>query len=203
MANLLVGIPYLRVWEGKHSKAKTDSAHKNPSPYVKDGVKGWHTNKGVTWVAFQQAAQKFGFAVNEYNFMVMPDAIWLPIFTDMYAKPMQADKCVSDAVALVLADWAWASGVFGAGAGLAKRMKAKHNIVIRTGKTIDMKKAVDFYNKMDEKTAFLELMDFRRDFFRSLNDPDNIKGWLNRMDGLQTLGLELIAKKKAQPQITA
>lgn len=193
MANLLLGIPYLKLWEGGLSNKTSDTASKSPSPYQHKGVYGWHTNKGVTWETFKSASKIFGFAVNPLNFLSMPDAIWVLIFTKMYAEPMQAHNCKSDAIGVALADFLWASG--GAKQQISKWLKSKYKVTIYNGKNFDMKIAVNFINTLDEKTAFLEIINVRRAYFKSLNQPKNIAGWLNRMNALEKFGLNLIKKK--------
>ena len=78
--------PLTLKWEGGLSRATTDTASKNPSPYIHNGVSGWHTNKGITYQTFKAAANKYGFVNNAENFINMPDAIW-----DKIAKGLQYD----------------------------------------------------------------------------------------------------------------
>lgn len=52
MADIQAIIPFTYKWEGGLSRATTDKASASPSPYVHQGVKGWHTNKGITYPVF-------------------------------------------------------------------------------------------------------------------------------------------------------
>ena len=79
MANLSLAIPYIQKWEGGLSRATTDTASKNPSPYEHNGKTGWHTNKGITWGTFTDLALKLGIAISPFNFLQMPDFIWRKI----------------------------------------------------------------------------------------------------------------------------
>ena len=46
-------------WEGGLSRATTDSASKNSSPYVHEGVTGWHTNRGITYTKLHKYESAF------------------------------------------------------------------------------------------------------------------------------------------------
>lgn len=194
MANLKLGIPYVQKWEGGLSDAKTDKASKNPSPYVYNGKSGWHTNKGVTWTAFKSLATVLGYAVNATNFLTMPAEIWEKIFIKSYADSMKAQFSKSDAIGIALSDFAWASG--GARKEIYRWLLSQYKVNIFKNGSYDMKQAVDFINTLPEEQTFLKIVNIRRDYFRSLNQPANIKGWLNRMNDLEKFGLELIKKKK-------
>lgn len=199
MANLAIGIPYLKRWEGGLSRATSDKASSDPSPYVHEGVTGWHTNKGVTWSTFKSGAKVIGYAINKINFLQMPDLIWIKIFEQLYADPMSAKNCISDAVGVALVDFLWGSG--GAKKVVSNWLKSKYGVIIYNGKNYDMKKAVAFINTKDEKTMFLEIVNIRRAYYKSLNDPGNIKGWLARVGALEKFGLDLIKKKvKTKPR---
>jgi hypothetical protein len=67
MANYLLFVPVLKKYEGGLSKAKTDTASKNPVP---DGS-GYHTNKGITWSTFKAMAQTIDYTATPTLFYQM------------------------------------------------------------------------------------------------------------------------------------
>lgn len=190
MANLRVAIPYIKKAEGGLSRAKTDSASKNPAPYVYKGLTGWHTNKGVTWTTFVSLAPKLGYAVTAYNFFTMPDSIWLQIYEIGYFRPIMAHALHSDVIAAAIADYAWGFGVSGARNRLLRWLESEYKVKIPT-----MAKAVAFINTQNETQFFKKLVAHRKSAFLKLNQPANNQGWLSRMDDLLAFGEELIKKK--------
>ena len=193
MANLLLVIPFIKKVEGGLSRATTDTASKNPAPFSYNGKNGYHTNKGVTWTTFFTAAKTLGYVASSLNFFTMPDAIWLKIYEKLYWKPMQADKLKSEAVAAFFADFAWISGVGGATSNLKKFLLAEYNYKART-----MLEVVDFINTKNEVDLIKKLVAYRKNHFKKLNQPANLKGWLNRLAQLEAFALTL--KKKIKPK---
>lgn len=165
--------------EGGLSNATTDYASRNPSPYIHNGVSGWHTNKGVTYTTFVEASKKFGFENNENNFINMPDSIWDKIAKGMFWDSLNLDKLKSDGVAFQLFSWKW-----GAGSGWYSRMKNYLN-----SKGIDWDKSSatlyiavnQLIDKQGEKKTIDDLQAEQIAFYESLNQPANIKGWINRV----------------------
>lgn len=193
MGNLLVAIPYIKKAEGGLSRAKTDTASKNPAPYTYKGVTGWHTNKGITWTTFVSLAPKLGYAVTASNFFNMPDSIWLKIYEIGYFRPILAHNIHSDVIATAIADYAWGFGVSGARNRLLRWLQSEYSKTITT-----MAKAVTFINTQNETHFFKKLVAHRKSAFLKLNQPANNEGWLSRMDDLLAFGFELI-KKKGNP----
>lgn len=190
MADYRNAIPYIQKAEGGLSRAITDTASKNPSPYVHNGQSGWHTNRGITWETFKSLAPKAGYAVTEDNFIRMPDNIWLSIYKIGYWDPMKGDSYQSQAVANAVVDFAWASGTGGATRALSKYL-GKQGILATNAQSI-----ADGFNKLvkdkSEAAAFNSLIDERKRFFQSLNQPANEKGWLARMETLRQQGTSIL-----------
>lgn len=166
-------------WEGGLSRATTDSASKNPSPYVYQGKTGWHTNKGVTYSTFVEASKRFGFANNEQNFIYMPDAIWDKIAKGLFWDNLNLDKVSSDGVAFQLFSWTWASGY-----GWVRRVK---NYLQSKGINWDGKASTiylpinELIKKQGEKQTIDDLQQQQIEFYKSLNQPVYTKGWINRV----------------------
>lgn len=190
MANLSLAIPYIMKWEGGLSRATTDTASKTPSPYEHNGKTGWHTNKGITWSTFKDLALKLGYVINALNFLQMPDFVWRKIYENSYWLPMKCDLIESEAIATAVVDYAWAFGFTGAKTRLFAWIKKEFNVSVTS-----MTQVANFFNKQNETVAFSKLMAHRKQAFTNLNQPKNIKGWLNRMNDLEVFGLGLIKKK--------
>jgi lysozyme family protein len=199
MANYRLIIPFTKAWEGGLSRATTDKASANPAPWLLNGIGGYHTNRGITFSTFQTWAPKFGYAVTPENFFQMPDDLWLKIFKGVYWDGLLLDQVRSEAVAAALSQWEWGSGDYGAGESLRKYLATK-GITARTDQ-----QQVDAINKlsfMNEEKIFRELIDWRAAFFKGLNQPANLQGWLNRLIygskgkvSMLQFGLSLLKKK--------
>lgn len=197
MANLMVAVPYIKKAEGGLSRASTDTASKNPAPYVYKGLTGWHTSNGVTWTTFKSLGKTLGYEVNATNFFSMPDSIWLKIYEYGYFKPILAHHIQSDVIGMTIADYAWAFGVGGAKSRLLRWLTAEFKAKVTT-----MSQAVQFINSQNEATFFKKLLQHRKDAFLRLNQPKNNKGWLSRMDELEKFALELLKKKQVENPLT-
>lgn len=186
--------PFIQKWEGGLSRETADNASSNPAPWIYRGLSGWHTNKGVTYTTFKSLAPKLGYQVSAENFFNMPDDIWDKIFYSGYWQPWGLDEIKSQAIADFIANASWGSGLSGSFNTIKKYLATK-NIAV-TNKV----QAVAAINKLalfNETEIFNELIDFRNNFFRSLNDfPTYGKGWLNRSEALRKFGIETIQKKK-------
>lgn len=199
MAQIDIVIPFTKSWEGGLSRATSDTASSYSSPWVYKGLTGWHTNRGITYKTFANNASRLGYQATATNFFNMPDDIWLKIAKVLYWDGLLLDQMKSPAIAAALFNWTWGSGDSGAGKSLEKYLFTK-GIVAKTDQ-----QQVDAINKLsflNEEKIFLELIDWREKFFRSLNDAINLRGWLNRLIygspgkvSMKQLGLELIKKK--------
>jgi lysozyme family protein len=166
-------------WESGLSRATTDTASNNPSPCTYDGKTGWHTNKGVIWTTFNSLSSKLGYQANCDNFINMPDAIWDKIAKNQFWDDLKLDSLKSDGVAFQLFSWHW-----GAGTGWFPRIDRYLN-----SKGIDWNTKgstlSDAFNKLidkqGEKQTIDDLQQQQIEFYQSLNQPANLKGWINRV----------------------
>jgi len=187
MVNYKNIIPFIKIREGGLSSAQTDTARKNSSP-CGNGKNGfpYHTNKGVTWLTFSSNAKTLGYSASCSNFLSMPDEIWNKIYKLVYWDGMKCDDLKNQAIANTFVEWSWGSGVYGATNSLKKFFKEKYN---KNFSNID--EIVSFSNNLniEKKTPelFENLYDWRNNFFESLNQPANIKGWLNRLSAFYIL----------------
>jgi len=192
MKDFTFGKPYIFKAEGELSRAKTDTASKNPAPYIYKGKTGWHTNKGVTWSAFKNLAPILGYEANATNFFTMPDIVWNKIFNH-FGKSIGADKVKSDVIALALLDWAWASGDGMARLWINRLFKKHFGVNVKTNAQI-----VAFINAQEEHSFFQKFVDIRKEHFATLMKSPKYaanKGWLTRMDDLRKFGVDFLKKK--------
>jgi hypothetical protein len=165
--------------EGGLSRASTDTARFYPSPYEYKGLTGWHTNKGITYKAFEIAANKYGFQNNSENFINMPDYIWDKIAKGSYWDVLNLDQLKSNGVSFQLFSWIW-----GAGTGWFPRMKKylTSKGIDWNGKSSTLAVAVNqLIDKQGEKQTISDLDTQQQEYYTSLNQPANIKGWINRI----------------------
>lgn len=175
-------IPFIKNAEGGMSDSKYDSAKKFPSPCIYKGRKGWHTNKGITWATFTENAKNLGYEANCENFINMPDSIWYKIFKKAYWDKFNLDNYKSQVIADFVVSLSWGSGCGGAISVLKKFFKEKYGLELKNSE--DLRKFINEIvekEKSDEK-LFNELVERKKEFLISLNQPANIKGWLSRLN---------------------
>jgi lysozyme family protein len=166
-------------WEGGLSRASTDTARLYPSPYVHNGLTGWHTNKGITYQTFEAASKKLGFKNNSENFINMPDVIWDSIAKGLYWDELKLDSLKSNGVAFQLFSWNW-----GAGTGWFPRMKrylTSKGIEWNEKKSTLAEAINKLIDKQGEKQTISDLDKQQQEFYASLNQPANFRGWINRI----------------------
>jgi lysozyme family protein len=194
-------IPFIREVEGGLSRAKSDTASRNPSSCVHNGVKGWHTNKGVTWETFSSNASKLGYNPSCSNFLKMPDRIWEKIYKKSYWDTFDLDNSKSQVVANAIVSWTWGSGNGGAYNSLRKFLNTRYGYNYPSGysysRAKELTKALnELAEKHGEKKIFEQLNDWRKAYFISINQPTNLKGWLNRLEKFKAYNEDKIEKVK-------
>lgn len=193
MANVSNIRPLIVKWEGGLSRHKSDTASALPAPWTYNGYNDWHTNKGVTYATFLGLAPKIGYSITPDNFFTMPDTIWDAIFKVGYWNPWNLDELKSQAIADIIVCFAWGSGVTGSFNSIKKYLATKGINVSNTSQAVDALNKISFLN---EKKIFEELISWREQFFKSLNQPIFLRGWLNRLNDIKQFGLNTIKKKR-------
>lgn len=188
-------VPFFLKWEGGLSRSTKDTASANPAPWTYNGLTGWHTNKGVTYSTFKSMAPAVGYSVTADNFFTMPSNIWGGIMKIGYWDPFKLDEMNSQVIADTIVSWAWGSGVTGAATQL-KKFLAKKGITVTSTSDI-----VNAFNSLvtisNEEQIFTEMVAAREAYFRAINQPANLQGWLNRLAEFKSFGLETIKKKSS------
>jgi len=194
MANSSNIRPFIQKWEGGLSRNPADTAARNPAPWPYNGQTGFHTNKGVTFTTFTAQAPRLGYAITPDNFFAMPAFIWDGIFKTGYWDPWELDRMNSQIIADFIADFAYTTGVSGSFNSIKKYLATKGIAVNNRSQAVD---ALNRLSLGKEQQIFTELVAHREAFFKSLNNPTFITGWLNRLNNLKDFGLKTLLKKKS------
>jgi lysozyme family protein len=189
-------VSFIKAREGGLSSATTDTASRNSSNCGNgSNMKPYHTNKGVTWTTFTSLASKLGYSATCSNFMAMPDSIWLKIYRSSYWNPMMGDKIKNQAVANVFVEMAWGSGVGGATNALKKFFISNYNKSF-----VDVSEMVKYVNELDSEgkssDLFEKLNTYRKSFYKSLGQPANLTGWINRLNAFYIVNKPYAISKK-------
>jgi lysozyme family protein len=187
MANYKLLIPFIKDAEGGLSADSKDSSSKNPSPCLNNNGVAYHTNKGITWATFTGLSKKLGYATTCYNFLKMPDEIWAKIYKNGYWDAVKGDQIKNQAIANTFAEMTWGSG-FGCATcksgtlPFLKQFFKKH--YNKDFSNIDQ--IVDFVNEIESKgktSILFELLNnFRAEKYKNMNQPNFLRGWLNRLN---------------------
>jgi lysozyme family protein len=175
MADAKKIVPFILKWEAGTSKNPNDTAANFPVP---DGT-GVHTNKGITWGAWQ--AVNGGSLESIKRFYAMSENDWWPIFKFQYWDQIGGDNINSQRIADILANWAWASGTSVPVIAVQKVLGIKTD-------GIAGKKTVAAINASNEADTFNKLKAENIAFFQKLGKLDKfkmfLKGWNNRLSDL-------------------
>lgn len=198
MANIAkVNFDIIKKWEGGLSKDPKDPAAKNPVP---DGS-GFHTNMGITWDTFSALAPKLKYEATADNFIKMPPEIWLKIYKNGFWDGVKADNYNSQAIAELMADWAWASGPGFASQKLQEFINLYRKPGVEPIKVDGLigsgtiQALHELIHRKGERIVFEDLDRFRRDFLKTIKIDVFRKfglGWYNRMDDFRNYAVGII-----------
>jgi lysozyme family protein len=190
MADAYKVIPFIKSWEGGLSKAKTDTASKDPLP---DGS-GYHTNKGITWSTWKH---EFGSGSQSIkDFYAMPDNLWNRIYIKYYWSAIKGNEIKSQRIADLLANWTWASGSY-------TPIKKLQLILGKTADGIIGNETLNALNSANEESVYNKLKAANYSFFENLvKNPiyaPNKAGWFNRLNDFYSNYLKDAIKKNYKP----
>lgn len=201
MANYKLILPSVAKFEGGLSSDPKDSCSKLRSDIIdpKNGL-GYHTNKGVCYSTWVNASKKLGFDSSGKAFVNMTQSQWESIIKDLYWNPLNLDKVNSQAIAEILFQSNWGSGM--GGAMILVRFVQEKLGLPETGKmdtkTIDKLNLVT-KNESYEKTLFKSIWERRLQYLQSLKSFATYgKGWTNRMNDLLNRGLSYMGENKGK-----
>jgi lysozyme family protein len=206
MANYKLILPSVAKFEGGLSSDPKDSCSKLRSDVIdpKNGL-GYHTNKGVCYSTWVSASKKLGFDSSGKAFVNMTQSQWESIIKELYWNPLNLDKVNSQAIAEILFQSNWGSGMGGA-MTLVRFMQGKLNLA-QTGKmdTNTITKLNDYTKtKTSETSLFKAIWQRRLEYLQSLKSFSTYgKGWTNRMNDLLNRGLSYIDANKSKLGIGA
>jgi lysozyme family protein len=175
MADAKKIVPFILKWEAGTSKNPNDTAANFPVP---DGS-GVHTNKGITWGAWQAVNGGSDDSIN--RFYAMSENDWWPIFKIQYWDKVAGDNINSQRIADILANWAWGSGTSVPVIAVQKILGVKADGIAgrQTVAAINASTEADTFNKLKaENIAFFQKLG-KLDKFKMF-----IKGWNNRLNDL-------------------
>lgn len=133
------------------------------------------TMKGVTLATFRNC---FGKSKTCKDLRNITDAQWDSIFIQKYWNRWSGDAIKSQAIANLLVDWVWASGIYG--------IKYPQRVlgVVDDG-IVGPKTIAAINNYPNQKELFQKLWNRRKKHFESIGKGNNakfLKGWLNRLN---------------------
>lgn len=157
--------PFILKWEGGFANDPLD--------------KGGATNKGITIGTFRQF---YGKDATVEQLKRITDEQWLHVFKAGYWDRWQADRITNQAVANILVDWVWASGVNGIKIPQRVLGVADDGIVgEKTLAALNAQNPAEFFAKIHaERIKFVD--DIVR---RNPTQARFIKGWKNRINDIK------------------
>lgn len=165
-------------WEGGLSKNVNDSASVNPCPTPFKGIKGYHTNKGITYAVWVKVMGKD----KDERFFQMSNEDWLKFYL-RYFDSVKGSRINSDSIAFFVTQIAWGSGAGNAGKQLQKALNMLGNKLKVDGIIGNM--TIEAVNKANEIELFDALYIVRKSFFEAISKGKNaifLKGWMNRLN---------------------
>ena len=170
MAKIEILAPFILSWEGGYNKVKGD--------------KGGATNKGVTLATWR----RYGYdkdgndVINERDVMLITeyDAVY-EIMKPVYWDKWQADRIECQAIANLVVDWYWNSGVYG--------IKLPQKILgVAMDGQVGPRTLAAINGHPDKRQLFRDLWNERKAYFKRLAaNPTQRKflaGWLNRLNSI-------------------
>lgn len=148
--------------------------------FVNDPLdKGGATNKGITIGTFRQF---YGKDATVEQLKRITNEQWLHVFKAGYWDRWQADRITNQAVANILVDWVWASGVNGIKIPQRVLGVADDGIVgEKTIAALNAQNPAEFFSKIHtERIKFVD--DIVR---RNPTQARFIKGWKNRINDIK------------------
>lgn len=170
MAKIEILAPWILSWEGGYNKVKGD--------------RGGATNKGVTLETWR----KYGYdkngdrVINERDVMLITEKdaterILKPVYWDKW----RADEIQSQAIANLLVDWYWNSGVYGI-------RIPQYVLGVKVDGCVGPKTIAAINSHPDQRALFVRLWKERKEYFQRLGAKPTQKkflaGWLNRLNSM-------------------
>lgn len=190
MANYTLLIPHMLKWEGGYSSDPDDTAS---SFATKTKLNGHpiHTNKGITFQTWVSTSNELGHPKTEQAFLNMTSSQWGKIMKKFYWDKVYGDKIKSQAIAEILTEIVWGSGVGGLKQNvilLQKFLKdAGYKIEVDGSigpQTVDtINKYVTEKGKAGENRLYDLIWQSRANQLKNYKSAwKHLNGWMNRMN---------------------
>lgn len=166
MASYNIPIPFIKSFEGGYACVKGD--------------RGSHTNMGITIGTYRQV---FGQERTVEDLKTITDVEWMHIYKTLFWDKWRADEIRSQSIANLLVDWVWNSGArYG--------VRIPQSVLrVEIDGVVGPKTIAAINDYPDEKALFRKLWQARKDFYERIGKNGTqkkfLKGWLNRLDGIQ------------------
>jgi len=187
-----VNYDYIIKWEGGLSCNKLDSASKHPVPDTHEhpNPKGYHTMRGVTWMAWRSIFKNNPQSIAD--FYKMPKDKWLKIYK-WYWDLVGASQIDNQIIAELMADWAWGSGV-NACFQLQKFLNLRYGYELKVDGKVGkrtIKALNDAIMKEGSVDCYKALFKFRCDWIKTIPSfRDFGRGWMNRLNDFDRWALK-------------
>lgn len=167
---------FLQKWEGGTSSRQTD--------YAKKCHSGIHTVKGITWCTYKSLLESLGSVPDYDKFLNMSESEWNGL-ANLYLTRLGFDGIVTltkknPFLAFNILEVGWMSGAAGAERLFANQQRRRLGIV---DSNITKKEIIQNYldATMDYNTLMISIYWSREKFYKSLGQPENLKGWMRRL----------------------
>lgn len=138
------------------------------------------TMKGVTLATYRQYCKEKGLKRPNCNDLKnIPDNHWDEICKGLFWDKWKADEINNQAIAELLVDWAWGSGIYG--------IKYPQQVLgVKVDGIVGAKTLAAINNYPDQEELFNKLWQRRKKHFEDIaKSPSKkkfLKGWLNRLN---------------------
>ena len=168
--------PFIRSWEGGYCNVPGD--------------RGGATMWGVTIATYQAV---FGATKTVDDLKAMTEQQWDDIFGRLYWNKWRADEIRCQAIANLVVDWLWASGVYG--------IKLPQKVLgVKIDGMVGPKTIAAINDYPDQKELFAKMWHEREEYLQRLavkpTQKKFLAGWLNRLNGIRWDCMVLNTKKK-------
>lgn len=198
-------IPFIKRLEGGLSRAKSDPAYANCQSGCQ-GTKGdttatdWHTNKGITWCTFSSWAEDKGIPENKWcdMFINMSNQTFESIFKEYFWDKANLSELKSQAIAEYWLNARWGNP--------STAQRILRDALRKNGVNVDsenIQTLIDAVNKYtnngrnfeNEEQLFVDFVETRKAWLRTLPAARANTGWFKRQDAFKKRGIALIRKK--------
>lgn len=167
MAKAEILKPFILSWEGGFVNDPRD--------------KGGATNKGITLATYKalvRADNNRDGKIDVNDLKLLTEKQWDAVFKVNFWNKWKADDIKSQSIANLLVDWYWNSGRYGI-------TNAQIVLGVTPDGIVGSRTIAAINNYPNERELFNKLWQARATYYKRLNQPVFLKGWMNRLNGIQ------------------